>query len=368
MKVAIVHDWLNQRGGAEGVLEALVSMYPDAPIFTSMYAPEKMPPAYRDWDIRTTWMNRLPGIYDNHQRYLALYPAAFGRLDLSEYDVVISNKSGFCHGVRSGPQTLHICYCLTPTRFLWGYDDYIQRENIGPALASALRPVIGIFRGWDRRAADGVDEYVAISSAVQKRIRRYYERDSTVIFPPVETSRYRLSSEVDNYCLVVSRLVPYKRVDLAVRACSKLGIRLLVAGDGRDRARLEKMAGPGVEFMGRVPDADLPELMAHCSAFIFPGLEDFGIAPVEAQAAGRPVIAFRGGGALDTIIEGETGLFFDEQTPQSLCDTLEALPDYRFDAEVIRANAQRFDTENFVGKLRNFVQEHLREHAGSKGN
>jgi glycosyltransferase involved in cell wall biosynthesis len=356
VKVALVHDWLNQRGGAESVLEALVALYPDAPVHTSIYAQEAMPKAYRRWDIRPTWMDRLPGIYERHQQYLPLYPVAFGRMNLSGYDLVISNKSGFCHGVRTGPKTPHICYCLTPTRFLWFYDEYVAREQISPAVAYLLKPLIIALRQWDRWAARRVDYFVAISSEVQRRIKRVYKRDSVVIYPPVDTRRYAPSSIVDGYCLVVSRLVPYKHVSLAVEACSMLGLPLLVAGEGRDRARLEGMAGSTVEFLGRVPDRDLPDLMARCRVFLFPGLEDFGIAPVEAQAAGRPVIAYRGGGALDTIVEGETGIFFDEQTPEALCDALRRLADMRFDPGVIRANAERFDVAHFVNDLTRFVE------------
>lgn len=357
MRVALVHDWLNQRGGAEGVLEALVALYPDAPIYTSIYAPDKMPNAYQSWDIRQSWMDRLPDVHENHQKFLVLYPSVFGRLNLRGYDLVISNKSGFCHGVRTGRKTPHICYCLTPTRYLWFYDEYVAREQLNPVVANALRPVILALRLWDRAAARRVDHFVAISTEVQRRIKRIYRRDSVVIYPPVDTHRYQPSSTVEDFCLVVSRLIPYKRVDLAVQACTKLGIPLLVAGEGRDRERLEEMAGPTVKFLGRVPDRDLPDLMARCRAFLFPGLEDFGIAPVEAQAAGRPVIAFRGGGALDTVIDGKTGLFFDEQTPDALCEALKRLPTLAFDAREVRTNAERFDVEHFVRNLSRFVDD-----------
>ncbi len=350
MRIALVHDWLNQPGGAEDVLEALVDLYPVAPVFTSIYAPEKMPDAYRRWDIRTTWMDRLPGIHDHHQPYLPLYPRAFAALDLSGYDLVISNKSGFCHGVRTG-HTPHLCYCLSPTRYLWQYESYIAREQIGGRTAAILRPVIGLLRQWDYAAAQRVTQFVAISSEIRQRIARYYRRDSAIIYPPVETARYLPGARRENYFLVVSRLIPYKRVDLAVMACTQLGLPLLVGGSGRDRERLERMAGPTVQFLGYVPDADLPDLMARCAAFIFPGLEDFGITPLQAQAAGRPVIAFRGGGALDTVIEGTTGLFFDEQTVESLCDTLKQFDPSRFDWRTCRENALRFDRSVFEREI-----------------
>jgi len=357
VNVALVHDWLIQRGGAESVLEALVALYPGAPVYTATYDSETMPETYQRWDIRTTWMNGLPGVYEHFQHYLPLYPFVFDRLKLSGYDLVISNKSGFCHGFRTDPGTCHICYCLTPARYLWNYDEYIAREQINPLLAHSLRPVIFALRQWDRWVSRRrVDHFIAISTEIQRRIKRVYGRDSTIIYPPVDTKRYAPSSTVEDYCLVVSRLVPYKRVDLAVQACTKLGLPLLVAGAGRDRERLERMAGPTVEFLGRVPDRDLPDLMARCRVFLFPGREDFGIAPVEAQAAGRPVIAYRGGGALDTVVEGKTGLFFDGQTTGSLCETLTALADTRFDQRVIRANAERFDVSEFVQGITRYVE------------
>jgi glycosyltransferase involved in cell wall biosynthesis len=355
MKIALVHDWLNQRGGAEDVLEALVRLYPGAPIYTSIYAPELMPDTYRSWDIRTTWMDRLPGIHHNHQPYLPLYPKAFADLDLRDYDLVLSNKSGFCHGVQTG-QKPHICYCLAPTRYVWQLDAYMQRERISLSASIILKPLVQMLRRWDFAAAQRVDSFVAISSEIKRRIGRFYKRDSPIIYPPVETSRYQPADKVDDYFLVVSRLVPYKRVDLAVEACTRLGLPLIIGGDGRDRTRLESMAGPTVSFLGRIPDADLPDLMARCRAFIFPGLEDFGIAPVQAQAAGRPVIAFRGGGALDTVAEGKSGLFFDEQTVECLCDTLKRFADMSFSPAHCRANAKRFDTGGFERKLTAFVQ------------
>lgn len=355
MKIALVHDWLNQIGGAENVLETLVGMYPGAPIFTSIYAPDRMPDTYREWDIRVTWLDRLPGIHRHHQPFLPLYPMAFNRLDLSDCDVVLSNKSGFCHGVQTG-KALHICYCLAPTRYVWQFDLYMRRERVPGPLAVMLKPLVTTLKGWDYRAAQRVGHFIAISSDIQRRITEFYHRDSFIIYPPVETDRYQPASTHDDYYLVVSRLVPYKRVDLAVAACTQLGLPLKVAGSGRDREKLEAMAGPTVEFLGYVPDADLPDLMARCKAFIFPGLEDFGIAPVEAQAAGRPVIAFRGGGALDTVIEGQTGLFFDRPTVESLCDALRRFGAMTFSPSACRRHAERFDVAVFRRELAAFVE------------
>ncbi len=360
----MIHDWLNQVGGAENVLETLVRMYRGAPVFTSMYAPELMPDAFRSWDIRTTFMQRLPGIAAHHQAYLPVYPLAFGGLDLTGYDLVLSNKSGFCHGVPTPPGATHICYCLAPTRYVWQYETYRRREAIGPAAALALRPVLAWLRRWDYAAAQRVHHFIAISTEIQTRIRRFYGRESTIIYPPVETARFfpeggdgQPVSAPEGYYLAGGRLIPYKRNDLAVQACSRLGLKLLVYGDGRDRLALERLAGPAVTFLGRVSQGELVRLFQGARAFIFPGLEDFGIAPVEAQAAGRPVIAFGGGGALDTVIPGQTGEFFGDQTVESLAGALERFDSSEYDPTVCRANAQRFSVERFEHELDDFISK-----------
>lgn len=367
MKVALVHDWGNQVGGAEGVLIVLKEMFPDAPVFMSIYAPELMPDAWRAWDIRTSFMDRLPLVKRHHQPFLPLYPLAFEQFDFSGFDLVISNKSGFCHGVLTPPQTLHVCYCLTPTRYVWDYGHYARREGIGPLASLLLQPFLHRLRQWDRLAADRVDHFVAISGEVQRRIRKYYRRHSTVIYPPVETARFEPSPDCDDYFLIVSRLVPYKRIDLAVQAFNELGWPLKIAGSGRDRKALEQLAGPNVEFLGRVSDQALQTLMQHCRALIFPGHEDFGITPLEANAAGRPVIAYRTGGALDTVIEGVTGLFFDEPTPESLADAVRRLDETTFDAETVRQHALRFDKAVFEREMTRFVERKYAEHQKSMG-
>ncbi|MGD9048567.1 MAG: glycosyltransferase [Anaerolineae bacterium] len=362
MRVAIVHDWLNQIGGAEGVLEALVEMFPGAPVYTSMYWPEAMPAAYRGWDIRTTWMDRLPAIHRHHQPYLLLYPLAFGGLDLGSYDLVISNKSAFCLGVRTSPETRHICYCLTPTRFVWDYDAYIDREQVGGAARGLVQPFLGRLQRWEREAAERVDAFISISHEVQKRVKRLYDRESAIVYPPVETGRFvpMPDGSHDDYYLIVSRLVPYKRIDLAVRAFTELGLPLWIGGSGRDRASLEAMAGPNIRFLGRVPDEEMGRLMARCRAFVFPGLEDFGITPVQAMAAGRPVIAYAGGGALDYVIDGVTGTFFHEQTPESLSDAVRRCDGAAFDPAAIRTHAEEFDAGVFKSGLLACVEEQMR--------
>lgn len=353
MTLALVHDWLNQIGGAEDVLEKLVGRYPGAPIYTSIYAPELMPAAYRGWPIRTSFMDRLPGVHRHHQPYLPLYPLAFERFDLRGHTVLLSNKSGFCHGVRKPEGAHHVCYCLTPTRYVWNFDDYAGREGLGPVVRLALGPLLAWLRRWDRRAVDGVDTFLAISTAVQERIARIYGRESRIVYPPVDTARFNTAptSGRGRYLLSLGRLIPYKRVDLVVEACNRLGLELWVAGAGRDRARLERLAGPTVRFLGRVPDADVPGLLADARAFVFPGLEDFGIAPVQALAAGTPVVAFAGGGALDTVRDGENGVLFREQTIESLAAALERLDGLEFDRAALRASAAPFDTQVFLAQI-----------------
>ncbi len=357
MNIALVHDWLNQMGGAEDVLEALVGLYPAAPVFTSMYWPQVMPDEYRQWDIRTSFMDRLPLVKRHHQPFLPLYPLAFESFGFSEYDLVVSNKSGFCHGVLAGPETLHICYCLAPTRYLWDLRRYAQREGIGRVGRALLQPVASYLRLWDRLAADRVDYFIAISRTVQRRIARYYGRESVIIYPPVEVDRFEPASQTQDFYLVVSRLIPYKRVDLAVQALSQLDRPLVVVGDGRDRAKLEELAGPSVTFTGRLTDGQTAGMMARCRAFIFPGEDDFGIAPVQAMAAGRPVIAFAAGGALDTIVEGATGLYFRQPSVESLKTAVERFETLTFQTSRIRRHAERFSRSIFEEQIREFVEQ-----------
>ena len=359
LKIAIVHDWLNQVGGAESVLEVLKEMYPQAPLYTSIYWPKAMPPQYGMWEIHTSWLNSLPLIKRRHQPFLPLYPLAFEGFDLAGYDLVISNKSAFCHGVITPPETVHICYCLTPTRFLWDYHNYVRHESVNPMVGALLTPFLYLLRLWDRAAADRVDHFVAISETVRQRINKFYRREAVVIHPPVQVERFQVYDRHENYFLIVSRMIPYKRIDLAVQAFNMLGLPLKIIGDGRDRPRLQAMADSNVEFLGRLPDDQVTEYLSRCRAFIFPGKEDFGIAPVEAQAAGRPVIAYADGGALETVVEGVTGLFFREQTTQSLIEVVSALDDSAFDAATIRQHAEGFDKQTFKSNLRAFVNEKL---------
>ncbi len=386
MKIALAHDWLNQLGGAEQVLERLVDMYPGAPVFTTIYGPKLMPEAYHRWDIRPTWLNRAPAIHRHHQPYLPFYPLAVQSMDFSGYDLILSNKSGFIHGLRHTPAQLHICYCLAPTRYVWDYQGYATREGFGRWLGRLIQPLIRRLQRWDFEAAQsrqgskgageqgrnslaaGVDYFIAISADIQARIKKYYGRDAAIIYPPVDTDRFKPlppGQSPGDFYLIVSRLIPYKRIDLAVQALTRLGKRLIIVGDGRDRASLEALAGPTVEFKGRLPGEAVAELMAQCRAFLFPGFEDFGIAPVEAQAAGRPVIALGRGGALDTVIAGETGLFFHEPSVEALIIAIEQFETSSFDPAAARANAERFSVARFQRELSDFVAQKLETHKSS---
>jgi len=352
MRLALVVSWLNQYGGAERVLEVLHDMYPQAPIYTSIYNPKALPERYRTWDIRPSFLNRLPFIQRHHQPFLPFYPLAFESFDLRGYDVVLSLTSAFGHGVITPAETRHICYCLTPARFLWNYHAYIEREGVGRLAQWALQPFLKSLREWDCLAAQRVDEFVAISRTVQARIWKVYRRPSRLIYPPVETCLDVPFAEPEDYYLIVSRLVPYKRIDLAVQAFNRLGFPLRIIGDGRDRATLEAMAAPNIQFLGYIADDHAVRAqMARCRAFIFPGEEDFGIAPLEAMAVGRPVIAYAAGGALDTIVEGRTGVLFREPTPEALAQAVRALETMRFDAQEIKAHAQAFGVERFQREM-----------------
>ena len=356
-KVALVASWLNQYGGAERVLEVAHDLFPDAPVFTSTYWPAAMPATYQSWDIRVSFLDRLPLARQNQRLLLPLYPRAFEALDLRGYDIILSITSAFAHGVRVPPAAQHICYCLTPARFLWSYPEYVERERIGRLPRAALPLFIGYLRRWDRRVANRVTRFVAISEKVRGRIAAYYQRDSTIVYPPVEVDRFNISSDRGDYFLILSRLVPYKRIDLAVQAFNELGLPLVIAGDGRDRARLQEMAKPNVRFLGRVSDAAGRDLLARCRAFLFPGEEDFGITPLEANASGRPVIAFAGGGALDSTVEGVTGEFFRTPTAAALADVVCVFDDRKYDPQTIRKHAEKFGTQVFKEKLGRLVNQ-----------
>jgi glycosyltransferase involved in cell wall biosynthesis len=343
--VALVHDWLNQEGGAEYVLGVLHEMFPTAPIHTSIADVGRVPAAAA-WDVRVSWMDRLPAIHANHQPYLPLYPLAWNQTHVRGSDVVVSNKSGFCHGVRTNGSP-HVCYCLTPTRYVWQPEAYLAYERVPAAGRLALRAALPALRRWDRGAADRVDRFVAISTEVRDRIARYYGRDSDVVHPPLDLGDYERSAEIGEAYLVLARLVPYKRIDLAVQAFTRLGMRLDVVGGGRDMDRLQAMAGPTVRFTGRVPRSDVIRRLARCRGLVWPGVEDYGLAPVEAMASGRPVVARRAGGVLDTVVDGVTGVFFDTPDADALAAAVQRAERTTWRPAGIRAHAERFGRDVF---------------------
>lgn len=363
MKVAIVHDYLNQMGGAERVVMALHEIFPDAPIYTSIYDPQRVDPAFKKMDVRTSFMQKFPLVKKHHQPFLPFYPFAMENLDLRGYDLVLSSSSAFGKGVITHPGTMHICYCHTPMRWCWNYEEYVEREHLGKVARSILPFIISGLRVWDQISAMRVDHFIANSPVVAERIQKYYRRESIFIPPPVEASRFEFdpTTQPDDYFLILSRLIPYKRIDLAIEACNRLQLPLVIIGGGRDLERLKKLAGPTIRFTGRLSDEEVLHYFAHCRAFLFPGEEDFGITPLEAQASGRPVIAYGQGGALASVVDGVTGVFFREQTVDSLVEVLKAFDEKAFDPQVIRNHALEFDTPRFHRRILQFIEAKMNE-------
>ena len=373
MKVALAHDYLIQAGGAERVLAALHRIFPDAPIFTTIADPMVTETLLPGAVIRTSWMQRLPGLRRHFRKYVLFYPSAIESLDLSGFDLVISSSSAFAKGVVTAPGGFHLCYCHTPMRFGWNAGDYAEREEWGRAVRWVLPQVTGRLRRWDQRTASRVDLYVANSSVVAERIARCYQRPARVIHPPVEVNRITPGGAQADFFLVVSRLVAYKRVDLAVEAFTSMGRPLVVIGDGPARPALERRGGPTIRFLGRQPDDEVGRYLAACRGLIFPGEEDFGIVPLEANAAGRPVVALEAGGALDTVIPGRTGVYFRRQSVDALWGAVRACETTVWDPGLIRQHAESFREEVFrerilalvgeVGELRNRRAELLQASA-----
>ncbi len=350
-RIALVHDYFIQMGGAERVAEAFHQIFPASPLYTTVALPHRLTPGLRNAAIHTSFMQRMPAIENNFRQYFLLYPWAVESLDLSAYDLILSSSSGYGKGVHRGKNAIHVRYCHTPMRWVWRYDDYAAREGFGAFSRVALPAMLSGLRWWDRRASRQPDYYIANSTFVANRIREVYHREAVVIPPPIEVDRFQPSRELDDYFLVLSRLVPYKRIDLAVQACTKMNKELIVIGDGPDRQRLEKMAGKTVQFLGRQPDAVVNRYASRCRALLFPGEEDFGMVPLEINAAGRPVIAYRAGGALETVVEGFTGLFFDQATSEALATALEAFEQYEWEPRWLRHHAEKFSYPVFANRL-----------------
>jgi len=362
MKVALIHDHLAQDGGAEKVLRVLADMFPDAPIYTLLYKQKYINKYYPGRDIHASIIQKLPGGIKHYQWYMPFMPMAVEFFDLRGFDVVISDASAFAKGVITNPDSLHICYCHTPTRYLWSdTHQYINELKYNKYFKKVISLVLNYIRIWDRMAADRVDKFIANSFTVKQRIKKYYRREAAVIYPPVELDKFYISPEQGDYFLIGGRLAPYKRVDLAIQAFNKLGKKLKVFGDGVDLPRLKKMAKSNIEFLGRVDDKTKAELYSKCQAFINPQVEDFGITVVEAMASGRPVIAYRKGGASETVIDQVTGEFFNKQSEAFLAEVVKNFNSKKYNKEKIRQQAEKFSKEKFRGEIKKFINEEYRK-------
>ena len=368
MRVALVHYWLVGMRGGEKVLEELCLMFPQADIFTHVHDRERTSALINGHRIVTTYISRLPFARKFYQKYLPLMPSALEELDLTGYDLVISSESGPAKGIITHPDAVHICFCHSPMRYLW--DQYhTYRGNAGPITRLFMSLTMPTLRAWDVTSAARVDRFIANSGFIARRIRKVYRRDAEVIFPPVDLDAFAIVPDpTRDFYVYIGQLVPYKRVDLAVAACTKLGKRLVIVGTGTEEPRLRAMAGPTVEFRGWASSEDLKSCYANCRALLFPGEEDFGIVPLEAMASGRPVIAYGSGGALDTVIDGQTGVFFDTQTSDDLAAAIERFETIEngFDPIAIRQHARGFGRDVFRRKLKAYIDTCVRELSGKR--
>jgi glycosyltransferase involved in cell wall biosynthesis len=370
MKIALVHEFLNQFGGAERVLLALHEIFPEAPIYALLYEPTKVK-GINPKIIQTSFLQKWPQfLKSRHKLLLPLYPLAVEQFDLSGFDIIISDSNSFAKGILTRSDAIHICYCHTPTAYLWHYfHEYLQEQRLSNITESIVKKMLHRLRIWDYQAAQRVDYFIANSKNVQRRIKKYYGRDSEVIYPPVDienlklkTQNSKLQLKTRNYFLIVSRLSAYKRVDLAIRAFNKFKERLIVIGEGSELFRLKKMAKSNIEFLGFQSDEKIKDYYQNCRAFIFPGEEDFGLTPIEAMACGKPVIAYKKGGVLESVIENKTGVFFQEPTAESLLDAINRFKkiESQFNPSQIRKQAEKFDKKIFQKKIKEFIKDHLK--------
>lgn len=365
-KVAIVHDYLTQAGGAERVAATLHRLFPAALLYTSVYDPKSTLAYFDNVTVATSFLQRWPlSSQRMHKFALPLYPTAFEHFDLSSYDLVVSSSSSFAKGVITPPHTCHVCYCHTPARFAWRQHEYLSQSRRGRVMSLLLRNMLGRLRSWDIESAQRPDYYVANSYNVAQRIRKYYRRDvAAVIPPPIDTALYAPAppSEVGSHFLIVSRLVGYKRIDLAVQACNQLGLPLRIVGVGPDLAGLKRIAGPTIQFLGRLSDAEVAAEFSRCKALIFPGEEDFGMTPLECMASGRPVVAFAAGGALETVVDGETGILFQAQTPECLATALQSVSAREWAPDALQKYAAQFGVDVFESRMMRFLEGALEQH------
>jgi len=371
MKVALIHDHLAQDGGAEKVLKALSEIYPDAPIYTLLYNKKNIDKYYPGRHIEASIIQKLPGGVKHYQWYMPFMPMAIEFFDLRGFDVVISDTASFAKGVITGPETLHICYCHTPTRYLWSdTHQYINELRYNKFFKKIISMVLNYVRIWDKMAADRVDVFIANSKVVARRIKKYYQRDSVVIYPPTEIEKFYASDIVGDYFLCGCRLVPYKRIDIVIEAFKKLSTpyKLKIFGDGIDLPHLKKIANgaANIEFLGRVSDQERAKLFAECQAFINPQVEDFGITIMEAMASGRPVIALKQGGACESVVPGRNGEFFSRETAEDVVEAVKKFDASKFNSAEIRAYAEKFSGENFKQAIKYFVEKEYEEFNNNK--
>ena len=359
-KIALVHDYLVQCGGAERVLECFSELFPYAPIYTLVYDKEAMHGLFEGKDIRTSFLQKIPFASKQHRLFPPLMPSAIEQFDFSKYDIVLSDSASFAKGIITGPETLHICYMHTPMRYAWDDCQKYTADFGFPGIVKKIVPyLMNYIRVWDKLSSDRVDKFIANSNFVAKRIKKYYSKDSDVINPPVSVNNFSVSEKQEDYFLMVGRLIAYKRHDIAIKAFNELGLPLKIIGRGPEMKRLQKIAGPNIEFLGRVPDEELPRYYSECKAFVFPQEEDFGIVAIEAFASGRPVIAFRGGDIPEHMEEEKMGVFFDKQSPEEIIKAVEKFKNTDFDKNYIRSKSLGFDKELFKGKIREYIEKEL---------
>jgi glycosyltransferase involved in cell wall biosynthesis len=360
-RIAIVCDWLTNPGGAERVIHAFHELYPEAPIFTTVFNKERVK-EFPETVINTSFLQKVPFAVKKHQLFLPLMPLAFEQFDLSNYDVVISSCHSTSKGIITKPRTLHISYLHSPMRYAWDNSQkYFDNYRVPRILRPFARRSLHKIRIWDRLASDRVDHFITNSEYVRKRVKKYYQRDADVIYPPVSIDQFSCSTKKGKYYLAVGRLTPYKRFDLLVETFNELRKPLLIVGSGRDEAKLKQMAKQNIQFLGEIPDSDLIEVYSEAKALLFPQVEDFGITPLEAMSSGKPVIALSEGGALETVVPGETGLFFDKQSVFSIKKAIEEFEDMKWDSSKIREHAESFKKERFQKEIENFVNEKWEE-------
>jgi glycosyltransferase involved in cell wall biosynthesis len=361
--IALVFDWMTTQGGAEKVNLQLHKMFPDAPIFTSIFNYKKFK-GFEKAAIKTSFIQNMPFAKSKHQLYLSLMPNAYEMFDLSNFDIVISSSHSCAKGIITKPETLHICYCHSPMRYAWdNWHTYIKEYKMNPILKAIGKRRMHSLRMWDRLSAERVDHFIANSNTTKERIKKYYNKESTVIHPMISASKYKISKETKGYFLAVGRLIPYKKFDLIIETFNKIGLPLKIIGTGNMENELKKNAKGNIEFLGYIPEKELINLYSECEALIFPQLEDFGITPLEAMASGRPVIAFKEGGAFDTIENGKTGILFKKQTSPHLIEAIEKYQKEKksFKPEIIKKHAENFDKKEFKTKLTNYIKEKWNE-------